>query len=99
MYHRLLPFLCSENSKVSHYIITRRAGLYVIGDQTFDTIPAVIEFYRRHFLDTTTLTEIVGACIVNVEYTINMDRFAGLNFHGFNTMKFLRENFCGALHL
>lgn len=48
----------SENSKVSHYIITRRAGLYVIGDQTFDTIPAVIEFYRRHFLDTTTLTEI-----------------------------------------
>ena len=56
----LYCYLYSENSKVSHYIITRRAGLYVIGDQTFDTIPAVIEFYRRHFLDTTTLTEIVS---------------------------------------
>ena len=50
----------SENSRVSHYIITRRGGQYVIGDQTFEDIPQVIEFYRRHFLDTTTLTEIVS---------------------------------------
>jgi len=47
----------SENNKVSHYIISRRGGLYLIGDQTFTDLPAVIEFYKKHFLDTTTLTE------------------------------------------
>ena len=60
----------SENSRVSHYIITRRGGQYVIGDQTFDDIPSVIEFYRRHFLDTTTLTEIVSICICVLFYII-----------------------------
>ena len=53
-------FECSENNKVSHYIISRRGGLYLIGDQTFTELPAVIEFYRKHFLDTTTLTEHVS---------------------------------------
>ncbi|XP_062504431.1 crk-like protein isoform X2 [Corticium candelabrum] len=48
----------SESGKVSHYIINRRGGIYIIGDQTFDTLPGVIDFYRRHFLDTTTLIEI-----------------------------------------
>lgn len=47
----------SENNKVSHYIISRRGGLYLIGDQTFTDLPAVIEFYKMHFLDTTTLTQ------------------------------------------
>lgn len=47
----------SENNKVSHYIISRRGGLYLIGDQTFTELPAVIDFYRKHFLDTTTLIE------------------------------------------
>ncbi|XP_065901648.1 crk-like protein [Dysidea avara] len=55
----------SENSRVSHYIITRRGGQYVIGDQTFEDIPQVIEFYRRHFLDTTTLTEIAPRVVVD----------------------------------
>ena len=32
----------------------------MIGDQTFTELPAVIEFYRKHFLDTTTLTEHVS---------------------------------------
>ena len=35
--------------------------MFLIGDQTFTELPAVIEFYRKHFLDTTTLTEHVGA--------------------------------------
>ncbi|XP_064384629.1 crk-like protein [Halichondria panicea] len=47
----------SENSKVSHYIISRRGGMYLIGDQSFEELPEVIEFYKKHFLDTTTLTE------------------------------------------
>ena len=51
--------LCSENSKVSHYIISRRGGMYLIGDQSFPDLPSVIDFYKKHFLDTTTLTEVV----------------------------------------
>lgn len=47
----------SENNKVSHYIISRRGALYLIGDQTFTDLPSVIEFYRKHFLDTTTLRD------------------------------------------
>ncbi|XP_003384218.1 PREDICTED: crk-like protein [Amphimedon queenslandica] len=49
----------SENNKVSHYIISRRGPLYLIGDQSFQDLFSVIEFYKMHFLDTTTLTEAV----------------------------------------
>ncbi len=56
----LFSIFCSENNKVSHYIISRRGGLYLIGDQSFTDFPAVIEFYKKHFLDTTTLTDPVG---------------------------------------
>ena len=50
----------SENLKVSHYIITHnnQLGQYIIGDQSFLDLPSVIEFYRKHTLDTTSLTEI-----------------------------------------
>eukprot|EP00111_Clytia_hemisphaerica_P002042 TCONS_00005760-protein len=47
----------SENRKVSHYIITNRQGQYHIGDQVFNDLPDIVEFYKRHFLDTTTLVE------------------------------------------
>ncbi|XP_030648376.1 adapter molecule crk-like isoform X1 [Chanos chanos] len=58
----------SENSKVSHYIINsisnnRQSGSGVasprfrIGDQEFDGLPALLEFYKIHYLDTTTLIE------------------------------------------
>ncbi|XP_038052987.1 adapter molecule Crk-like [Patiria miniata] len=54
--------LCvSENCKVSHYIIQSpmhtELNMYVIGDQSFSTLPQVLEFYKLHFLDTTTLVE------------------------------------------
>nr|AOS88701.1 CRK-CRKL-like protein ancestral isoform 2 [Branchiostoma floridae] len=45
----------SENSKVSHYIINRLQKGFRIGDQDFDDLPALIEFYKIHYLDTTTL--------------------------------------------
>ena len=48
----------SENSKVSHYIISRRGGMYLIGDQSFPDLPSIIDFYKKHFLDTTTLIEV-----------------------------------------
>ncbi|XP_047462880.1 adapter molecule crk-like [Mugil cephalus] len=58
----------SENSKVSHYIINsvsnnRQSGTGVvspwfrIGDQEFEALPALLEFYKIHYLDTTTLIE------------------------------------------
>ncbi|XP_037125796.1 adapter molecule crk-like [Syngnathus acus] len=58
----------SENSKVSHYIINsistnRLSGSgvapprYRIGDQEFEALPALLEFYKIHYLDTTTLIE------------------------------------------
>eukprot|EP00112_Aurelia_sp_Birch-Aquarium-sp1_P010274 Seg2200.2 transcript_id=Seg2200.2/GoldUCD/mRNA.D3Y31 product="Crk-like protein" protein_id=Seg2200.2/GoldUCD/D3Y31 len=48
-----------EVGKVSHYIINfkRNSGVYKIGDQTFDDLPSIVEFYKKHFLDTTTLVE------------------------------------------
>ncbi|XP_041466483.1 crk-like protein isoform X1 [Lytechinus variegatus] len=50
--------LCvSENSKVSHYIITRKGDQFVIGDQIFSTLPDILNFYRGHYLDTTVLVE------------------------------------------
>ncbi|XP_068440862.1 adapter molecule crk [Clinocottus analis] len=61
----------SENSKVSHYIINsisnnRQSGpgsahpRFRIGDQEFDALPALLEFYKIHYLDTTTLIEPVN---------------------------------------
>ncbi|KAL6098434.1 crk [Pungitius sinensis] len=58
----------SENSKVSHYIINsisnnRQSGAglapprFRIGDQEFEALPAMLEFYKIHYLDTTTLIE------------------------------------------
>ncbi|KAF6726210.1 Adapter molecule crk [Oryzias melastigma] len=61
----------SENSKVSHYIINsvsnnRQSGpglappRFRIGDQEFEALPALLEFYKIHYLDTTTLIEPVS---------------------------------------
>ncbi|KAJ7996871.1 hypothetical protein DPEC_G00223010 [Dallia pectoralis] len=62
----------SENSKVSHYIINsissnnRQSGSgpvpprFRIGDQEFDALPVLLEFYKIHYLDTTTLIEPVS---------------------------------------
>lgn len=58
----------SENSKVSHYIINsisnnRQSGSglaqprFRIGDQEFEALAALLEFYKIHYLDTTTLIE------------------------------------------
>ena len=73
-----VSFNFSENSKVSHYIISRRGGLYLIGDQSFHELPEVIDFYKKHFLDTTTLTECVSVvkCVKHLllitKITINL---------------------------
>lgn len=53
-------FIFSENNKVSHYIINNKGNHYKIGEQTFADIPSIINFYKNHFLDTTTLTGAVS---------------------------------------
>ncbi|PWA20305.1 hypothetical protein CCH79_00003517 [Gambusia affinis] len=54
----------SENSRVSHYIINTNSRKpepgspphkFRIGDQEFESLPALLEFYKIHYLDTTTL--------------------------------------------
>ena len=45
---------------MSHYLITPHNGQYQLGDQTFNDLPEIVEFYKRHFLDTTTLVEAVS---------------------------------------
>uniref|UniRef100_H2XUL2 Crk-like protein n=1 Tax=Ciona intestinalis TaxID=7719 RepID=H2XUL2_CIOIN len=47
----------SENSKVSHYIINKQENRLKIGDQMFDSMPELLDFYKVHYLDTTTLIE------------------------------------------
>ncbi|XP_026538679.1 crk-like protein [Notechis scutatus] len=48
----------SENARVSHYIINSLPGRrFKIGDQEFDHLPALLDFYKVHYLDTTTLLE------------------------------------------
>lgn len=52
-------FIDREDSKVSHYIINKiQQGdqtRYRIGDQMFPDLPALLSFYRLHYLDTTPL--------------------------------------------
>ena len=59
-----------EIGKVSHYIINYRNKTYKIGDQTFDDLPSIVEFYKKHFLDTTTLQEPVSTLFMNLFCTI-----------------------------
>lgn len=47
----------SENSKVSHYIINQMKEKLKIGEQEFDDLPGLLEFYKIHYLDTTTLLQ------------------------------------------
>ena len=50
---------CREDSKVSHYIINKiqqgEQTRYRIGDQMFTDLPALLNFYKVHYLDTTPL--------------------------------------------
>lgn len=53
----------SENSRVSHYIINSLPNRrFKIGDQEFEHLPALLEFYKIHYLDTTTLIEPAPRC-------------------------------------
>lgn len=84
----------SENSRVSHYIINSLPGRrFKIGDQEFEALPALLDFYKVHYLDTTTLLEpaprypaplvgsgsapVLPAAEENVEYVRTLYDFPG----------------------
>ena len=56
---KLFCSFCREDSKVSHYIINKiqqgEQTRYRIGDQMFTDLPALLNFYKVHYLDTTPL--------------------------------------------
>lgn len=56
--HEILFF--SEGGKVSHYIINSKGSQYQIGENTFPDVHSIIDFYKKHFLDTTNLQEPVS---------------------------------------
>jgi len=52
-------FFCREDNKNSHYIINRiQTGDIIrfrIGEHEFTSLPALLTFYKTHYLDTTSL--------------------------------------------
>lgn len=57
----------SEKGKernVSHYIINNKGSHYQIGDNTFQDLPGIIEFYKNHFLDSTNLIQPVRETVL-----------------------------------
>ncbi|XP_026318165.1 adapter molecule Crk [Hyposmocoma kahamanoa] len=59
-----------EDDRVSHYIINRVVSAdgttrYRIGDQLFTDMPALLAFYRLHYLDTTPLVRPLSHSAVN----------------------------------
>lgn len=64
----------SENSKVSHYIINKKQNALKIGDQAFTSMTQLLEFYKVHYLDTTTLINPLLKIQVNRSSTISFDK-------------------------
>lgn len=55
-----MPFCLFQ---VSHYIINSLPGRLRIGEHEFDGFPALLDFYRLHYLDTTTLVAPLGRVV------------------------------------
>ena len=73
-------FFSREDSKVSHYIINKIqvSGTirYRIGDQEFPDLPSLLNFYKTHYLDTTSLIRPVSmllqAFVAIVDYKVRL---------------------------
>lgn len=50
-----LVLTVSEPPKIKHYLVTKIQTQFKIGDQIFDTMGELLQFYTRHKLDTATL--------------------------------------------
>jgi len=66
-----------EDSKVSHYIINKiqqgEQTRYRIGDQMFTDLPALLNFYKVHYLDTTPLIRPAVKKVENVRAKFDFD--------------------------
>lgn len=74
--------LCvKEDAKVSHYIINKIQQhqhapmqiVYRIGDHSFADLPELLEFYKIHYLDTTSLRRPVQRKIEKVQAKFDFD--------------------------
>ncbi|XP_013384956.1 adapter molecule Crk [Lingula anatina] len=65
--------LCvKEDNKISHYIINKIQGVggvarFRIGDQEFPDLPSLLNFYKTHYLDTTSLIRPAPRGIIKVK--------------------------------
>lgn len=86
-------FTHREDDRVSHYIINRVVSAdgttrYRIGDQLFTDMPALLAFYRLHYLDTTPLVRPLPHSAANVSQPPNQPHqvleivTAKFDFHG-----------------
>ena len=70
-------FFFREDSKVSHYIINKiqqgEQTRYRIGDQMFTDLPALLNFYKVHYLDTTPLIRPAVKKVENVRAKFDFD--------------------------
>lgn len=72
-----------EENKISNYIInkiqTNGQIQFRIGEREFTNLPAILEFYRQHYLETTTLIRPVEWYVRKFNkkllYGINTDSF------------------------
>ncbi|ESO97411.1 hypothetical protein LOTGIDRAFT_214254 [Lottia gigantea] len=67
-----------EDAKVSHYIINKvqmgpsgSLPRYRIGDQEFTDIPSLLNFYKKHYLDTTSLIKPAPREKIRAKYDFN----------------------------
>lgn len=68
----------SENTRVSHYLINSLSKhLFKIRDLEFDSLPALLEFYKTHYLNTTTLMEPAAKYLSISEYVQTLCYFPG----------------------
>lgn len=80
----------SENNKVSHYIINNKGNHYQIGDNTFQDLPGIIDFYKKHFLDSTNLQEPIFK--VQAQYPFKSEDAEDLSFKKNDILVVVEQN-------
>ncbi len=74
----------AEGVRVSHYIVQlSETGSYFIGDQEFADLVQVLEFYKMHILDTTTLSVPLVRRVATLPGSVFMRRDARLIYYVF----------------
>ncbi|KAJ7392115.1 hypothetical protein OS493_013483 [Desmophyllum pertusum] len=80
----------SESGKVSHYIINSKGSHYQIGENTFPDLSSIIDFYKKHFLDSTSLIEPLFR--VQAQYPFTAKDAEDLSFNRGDTLVIVEQN-------